>query len=149
MSLYRWDTISSALWHLHGDLLEETIFATACEGDDPRIPRARMCRPWALLAALSALADPAEEHSTPCIVDIDIDYFTGEGVDSAYCQIFSDDFIRCVGLQLQRGITNGRFAVVTVALSPETTGSWSLAERTLALLLEKFSTFDSFRAAAP
>lgn len=64
-------------------------------------------------------------------------------------QVFSDVYIRELGRSLKAGLDAGRFGVVTVALSPSTTGSWQLAESLLSLLLEPFPDYAAFKAGAP
>lgn len=138
--LYRWDTITSALWSLHGDVIREVIFASGDEGDDPFLPRSRRINPWKLpeLMAYLAEADDSGGLPTPCIADIDLDYFTHHDLDGAFGQVFSDGFIEEIGESLYEGVESGRFGVATIALSPETTGSWDLAEHILSKLLLRF-----------
>jgi len=148
-ALYRWDASTSALWSLHADVIEEVVFATADEGDDPCIPDSTHLQPWSLPTHLAFLADPNLEDAPPCIVDVDIDYLSWQAPDGACGQVFSDAYIRDLGLSLKAGLDSGRFGVVTVALSPSTTGSWQLAEHLLSLLLEPFPEYAVFAAEAP
>jgi hypothetical protein len=148
-NLYRWDTVTSALWCLHGETIDRVVFATANEGDDPRIPNATYVRPWSLLGQLADLASTKDKSAPPCIVDVDIDYFTWQHRNGMCGQLLSDEFVGEVGRLLKAGLTTGRFGVVTVALSPSTTGSWRLAEHLLSLLLESFPEYEAFRAQEP
>lgn len=147
--LYRWDTITSALWCLHGDMIGEVVLATADEGDNPQLPRSVHVRPWSLPGYLAHLAAADQEDGPPCIVDVDVDYFAWHDLDGAYGQVFSDVYIRDLGRSLKAGLDSGQFGVVTVALSPSTTGSWLLAEHVLSLLLEPFPEYAAFEAEAP
>lgn len=149
MALYRWDTITSALWRLYTQQIEEVIFATADEGDDPRLPRSQHIKPWSILGQLSHLSEARDDCERPCIVDVDIDYFAWQGLDRAFGQVFADDYVRQLGKCLKAGLDTGRFGVVTVALSPSTTGTWELAERLLAILLEPFPEYVEFATGAP
>ena len=83
LELYRWDTLVSAFWSLHAGVIAEVIFATADEGEDPRIPDSTHLQPWSLPNDLAFLADPNQEGAPPCIVDVDIDYFAWQTPDGA------------------------------------------------------------------
>ena len=63
--------------------------------------------------------------------------------------VFSPDYVRGIDRSILAGLKSGRLGVVTIALSPETTGSWELAEQQLAHLLEPFPEYDEFRAGSP
>jgi hypothetical protein len=147
--LYRWDTITSALWSLHREQLAEVSLATANEGDVPAIPQARHVDPWGLPAHVSHLAERGDEPDYPRVVDVDVDYFSRRDVGGTFGPVFSDDYVAEVGRALRRGLDTGRFGVVTIALSPETTGSWTLAERLLSVLLASFPEYGEFVAGAP
>jgi hypothetical protein len=148
-ALYRWDTITSALWSLHADQLLELRFATADEGDRLATSRAQHMKPWSVPGLMQYLAEPVDHLAFPTIVDIDIDYFARHDLDGAFGPVFSDEYIGEIGRALRVGLESGRFGVVTVALSPETTGSWSLAERLLATLLEHIDGSEDFFRSMP
>lgn len=148
-ALYRWDTITSALWSLHSNQMGN-VSLTDAEDDFPAIPRATTISPWKLPAHLAFLAKPAsQELADGCIVDVDVDYFTRRELDGAFGPVFSPSYVREVGRSLKAGLDSGRFGIVTIALSPETTGSWSLAEEQLAYLLEPFSVYEEMMQAGP
>jgi hypothetical protein len=149
LELYRWDTVTSALYSLHSNALARVRFATGDEGDRPQIPAASFVRPWSVPGVLRDLAQPAEDLAYPQIIDIDVDYFTYHDLDGAFGQVFSDTYILEIGESLRQGLDSGRFGVVTIALSPDTTGSWPLAERILGLLLSKIGGLSEFRAGTP
>ena len=149
VDLYRWDTITSALWSLHHQKLLEVSFATAGEGDHPAIPKAQHIGPWKLPAHLRYLAEAEEGMAWPRILDIDIDFFTHADLDGPYGQVFSDDYVSELGQSIRVGLDNDRFGVVTIALSPETTGSWPLAERLLETLLDPIGLATDFFSQAP
>ncbi|MCX6026884.1 MAG: hypothetical protein NTY23_11605 [Chloroflexi bacterium] len=146
--LYRWDTICSALRSLDNDKIEDWIFATADEGDMPAILRARHLKPWAVPACLRFLADP-EEMVKDCIIDIDMDYFAHKDLDGPFGSVYSDNYLRELGSALALGIQNGRFGVVTIALSPTTTGNWQLAEALCETLLWAFPEAGQLWEGAP
>lgn len=149
LELYRWDTITSALWSLHRDQLTEVSFATAGEGDPPAILCAQHVDPWQLPSHFRYLAESDLRQAPPRIVDIDIDYFTHQDLDGAFGPVYSDSYIEELARSLRMGYENDRFGVITIALSPTTTGSWSLAENVLRKLLCQFPEADDFFAGAP
>jgi hypothetical protein len=149
LQLYRWDTITSALWSLHSSSVQDVVFATADEGDQPAIPRMQQISPWDLPGYLSHFVAADYSPARSGIVDVDIDYFTRHDLDGAFGQVFSDEYIREIGRHLYTGLSNGRVGVATIALSPETTGSWTLAERVLSILLSPFNEFSEFPMGAP
>lgn len=147
--LYRWDTITTSLWSLHSDRLQDIVFATAGEGDLPPIPRMQQIDPWDLPGYLAHFVADGGSTWKSSIIDIDVDYFTRHDLDGAFGQVFSDDYIREIGRSLYTGLANGRVGVATIALSPETTGSWTLAEHVVSVLLSPFSEFADFAVGTP
>lgn len=137
MILYRWDSITGSLWALNKAELKAVRFATAQENKAPRIRGALHSLPWEVIGELEWLAETDEHEQGPWIIDIDIDYFTRKDKGTGTVQpVIADSYVRQLGQYLVEGMANGNFGVVTVALSPETTGSWQLAEHYLGLLLE-------------
>lgn len=148
--LYRWDTITSALWSLHAEQLRDIHFATAGEGDFPLIPRANHVGPWKVPRLLQYLAEPVDHLSFPEILDLDIDYFSQADHGGPFGRVFSDEYIGEIGRAVATGLECGRFGVITIALSPETTGSWRLAEELLSVLLAPMPRlYEEFAAGAP
>jgi UPF0489 domain len=148
LDLYRWDVITSALLTLDGNKLHNWAFASAGEGEPLRVPDLETIIPWDLPARLRWMAKPSEENLCS-IIDIDIDYFTHLDDDGLYGRVFSDQYLRELGSALGEGLTNNRFGVVTIALSPSTTGSWQLAEELCCALLEGNPSLPELRAGAP
>lgn len=147
--LYRWDTITSALWSLHKESLLEVRFAGADEGDKPQIPRAQFYRPWSLPGLLQRVSAPAEHLEYPEILDIDLDYFTYHDLDGAFGRVYSRAYLRTLATAIRDGLANDRFGVVTIALSPETTGSWALAEDLLRMVLSEVDGMEDFLDGVP
>jgi hypothetical protein len=147
--LYRWDTICSALWSLHKNELLKLHFATAGEGDPLETSRVQQIDPWGLPGMMRYLAEPSETFDYPAIVDLDIDYFTRHDLDGAFGSVFSDEYLTEIAAALRIGLDSGRFGVVTIALSPETTGCWSLAETMLRKLLSRIDGADAFFNGVP
>ncbi len=148
--LYKWDVITSALWTLDRDKIHNWAFATAHEGMPLCIPGLEYITPWKLPAQLRWMAKPNEEELSS-IVDIDLDYFTHCDDDGSSGRVFSDQYLRELGSAICEGLTNNRFGVVTIALSPSpsTTGSWELAEELCWALLEGYPSLSELQAGAP
>lgn len=138
LTLYRWDNIISGLVALDGEQLDESerCFATGCEGSRPRFNHS----PWRLWDLLENLKWKLVENDGKhrWLVDIDLDYFTSEHPAENRHLVVSRTLIGEVGRTAFQGIGAGSVACVTVALSPETTGSWDLAEEILAILCESW-----------
>jgi hypothetical protein len=149
--LYRWDIITSALWALDADRLREVYFATDGEGDYPLIPRAQHLSPWKVPGHLAYLILEDRVMAPANIIDIDIDYFTRSDFGGElFGRVFSDEYVRDIGTSLANALSADRDDVVTIALSPSTTGSWPLAERVLAALLAPMpDILSEFLAGAP
>ncbi|NQT73572.1 MAG: UPF0489 family protein [Chloroflexi bacterium] len=147
-TLYRWDSITTALLALDNDKIHNWWFATAGDGEKPPIPDYQVIDPWHLTAQLRRIAKPSEEDYS-WIIDIDIDYFTHMDDDGSFCRVFSDQYIREIGSAISEGLTNNRFGVVTVALSPTTTESWQVAEELCWTLLESCPDLPELQAGAP
>ena len=148
-ALYAWDTITTALWSMEGARLDEVLFATGDQGDAPQGLTAEHIDAEDLLGRLAALAADDTAPRPPCIIDIDIDYFVWRELDGTVGFRFADSQLAAIGQTLTAGLTNGRFGLVTIALSPETTGSWELAEQTLGVVFQSLATYQDFTDGAP
>jgi hypothetical protein len=148
LNLYRWDVIISALLTLDGKKIHRWVFATAGLGESPPISNLEFINPWNLPAQLRWMATPNGEE-LPSIIDIDLDYFTYFDDNGFFGRVFSDQYLRELSSTLGEGLTNKRFGVVTVALSPTTTGSWQLAEELCWALLESHPDLPELREGAP
>ena len=72
---------------------------------------------------------------TKTILNIDIDYFTETGFEEPIV-IVSQKFLRELGKIVGKGIRNGAIKCLTMALSPEFSGSWQIAEMVAGEFLE-------------
>lgn len=134
--LYQWDSLISSFWSLHHAQLNRVVLATGKEGEEPKGCRYEDCSPWALMGELETVVSEDPTDLKPWIVDIDLDYFTVSPWESGPYQLLSDATIRRISHYVRRGLEMKRIGVVTVALSPETTGDWDIAT---ALLRELFT----------
>ena len=100
-------------------------------GDNPFFPYYEMN----VSNILSCLNARSSDSVIKTIVNIDIDYFTYTEFEQAI-EIFSRDYIRALGRMLKEGIEEDWILVVTVALSPEWSGGWKLAEEIAGHLLD-------------
>lgn len=148
MELYRWDVITSALLTMHRDKIRQWIFVTAEEGAPPAIQQMQFVRPWGLPALLRSMAKSNTENP-PAIVDIDLDYFTHFDDDGSIGRVFSSQYLQEINQALIEGMANGGFGVVTIALSPSTTGSWQLAEELCWELLQGIPSVRILQAGVP
>jgi hypothetical protein len=148
MNLYRWDVITSALLILNGFMIKNWAFATASEGVPLSVPRLENIISWNLPVKLQWMANQKEDD-LPSIIDIDIDYFTHLDRNGHFERVFSDQYLRELGTSICDGLKNHNFGVVTVALSPSTTGSWSIAEELCWKLLENHPEISDLIAGAP
>jgi hypothetical protein len=147
--LYRWDVIASALFILDGEKIRNWAFTSPAEGDAPPIPYMQCISPENLPALLKRMAQP-NDHECLSIIDIDLDYFTRLNKENgSSTKVFSDKYMHELNSALVEGLSNSRFGVVTVALSPTTTGSWQLAEELCWALLDGLPSLPALRAGAP
>lgn len=146
--LYRWDNITSTLLVLDGERIHSWGFATAGKGEPLHVPNSQTIDPWNLPAYLRWAAEP-NEQAHPFIIDMDLDFFTHCDADGHKGQVFSDQYLHELGSALVAGLTNKTIGVVTVALSPSTTGSWELAEELCWTLLDEYPDIRELRMSAP
>ena len=146
----QWNNYLSLFFATKGHLVEACYLATSSDksdsGDDPAYSPTFRVDPWQLLSGIENInAANARDAKVPWIVNLDLDYFTGLAVDQeSHIQLFADELIREVGASLARGINSKRIRVLTIALSPETTGSWAIAERLVSVLLSNFAESPTF-----
>lgn len=133
-----WDNYLSIFLARNGDKLSRALFATAREGDRPQHPNLEEFDPWAALDQFERIAEEPDEswNEPPWIVNIDLDFFTARRSDRAGpLRVFDDAYVAMMGKYVADGLRRKRIGCATIALSPETTGSWPLAERLMAVFL--------------
>ncbi len=124
--LFRWDnylpiflkqreahlTKFSTLWH--------------GEGDKPWFPfteHKHYDAPCNLEAWLS--------NNEPWIVNLDVDFFFAHRGNDVFVQLFSDDYITCLGEAMRTAKRAGYIRCLTIAISPEMCGGWEPGVRAL------------------
>jgi hypothetical protein len=148
-NLYRWDVITSALLSMDGNKINKWIFATPTDEKNPlRVQGKQSIPPCELPALLDSMAK-SDSRNPPIIIDIDLDYFTHFDSDGMIGGIPSTQYLQEINRALIQGLVNKRFGIITVALSPETTGSWELAEKLCWELLKDIPGIGGLRAGAP
>jgi len=146
LPLYRWDNNVAAFLSLHADQVATTVMATGDGGDKPEIGAPEYVNAWWLIQSLQWALSEEQVTTPPWIINVDLDYFTCSDQHGDFRHLHSRRFIVEVGELLREGYERGRFRVVTVALSPETTGGWPVAEEILDALLESWPCKPAFPA---
>jgi len=135
--LYPWDVVVSAALLTEPGRIGFTYMASR-EREGEWLPeQCDKVDPWELQWRLWYIVEKNEEDDRdqrPWWIDLDLDYFT----DVQSRPLFSDSQVRAIGELLRKGVENGRIRLLTIALSPETTGDWPTAERLLDLVLESW-----------
>ena len=96
-------------------------------GDPPNHPYEDV-PPHELPLHLQAYAD----NQTPCIVNLDLDFFMWRRQRNDYYAIYSDDYLQHLGQSLAALQASGALKCLTIALSPECCGGWPNSELLLA-----------------
>ena len=147
LELYRWDVITSALLTMDGDKIRQWIFVTAEEGAPPAIQQMQFVGPWDLPALLRSLAKSNTE--VPQQLSTLIGITSHISTMTVALDAFASQYLQEINRALIEGMANGRFDVVTIALSPSTTGSWQLAEELCWELLQGIPGLRALQAGAP
>lgn len=134
----RWDNYLSIFLARYGDRITRALFATAREGDKPQHAGLVELDPWAALDELERIGGDEDEFwdEPPWIVNVDLDYFTSRRVTGGSCRrVFDDEYVTEMGVHVADGLRRQRIRCATLALSPEMTGGWSLAETLMGTFL--------------
>ena len=115
----RWDNYFSIFVEQRRRLLQSAYFLTHCIGDKPTFKFCEM-QFW---HAPYNLAYWLVDH-VPWVVNIDMDYFFAKRDEGRILQMFSDDYIEQLGLQIKEANDAGHVKCVTLAISPEMCGGW-------------------------
>ena len=130
--LFRSDNYLSLFMLRYGTQVVNAYLSTHRDGDRPCFD----FHEFTILECMGYLnARCSASNSAKTILNIDIDYFTETGFDKPII-IVSREFLRALGKIIGKGLQNGSILCLTVALSPEFSGSWQLAEMLTQGLLE-------------
>lgn len=122
--LFRFDNYFSLFMERYKDKIGNVYISTHRDGDRPTFE----FHEFSILESMSYLNTRCSRiNHNKAIVNIDIDYFTETGFDDPF-RIVSNKFLQELGGILGKGLQNGSIQCFTVALSPEFTGSWEIAE---------------------
>ena len=118
-SVIRWDNYFSIFMEQRGALLQSAYFLTHCVGSKPKFKFHEM-QFW---HAPYNLAYWLADH-VPWVVNFDMDYFFAKWGEGRILQMFSDDYIEQLGLQIKEANDAGNVRCITLAISPEMCGGW-------------------------
>ncbi|MCK4293186.1 MAG: UPF0489 family protein [Planctomycetes bacterium] len=122
--LIRWDNYLSLFLELHGDSVEQCIFATHEEGDEPN------CADWNK-APFWDIPDNLEfwlsQSSNKWIFNIDLDFFFCD-YKGGYRRMLADEYANAIFDVVHKNCQNETITVLTIALSPGFCGGWEPAE---------------------
>jgi len=136
--LIRYDNYLSIFLERYKNNLDTCWFFTHGEGDKPQWNKLQTPPSKSLLGSLDYWIENSINKS---IINIDIDFFLCDDKNDNKVQMFTDGYIRNLGMILKKQLAAGKIAVITIALSPEWAGGWDKARR-LCLLLTKAMGID-------
>lgn len=138
---FRYDNYIPIFWIAHSEMVKESWFATA----EPRSPDSNTgpvsrLSPFELPEWIERRSGQSgDKRNQSWIVNLDIDYFWMlDRGRSKFHRILDDAYVDRLSVALLEGYQSGWIRVLTIALSPETAGSWREAEQLLARLLAPF-----------
>jgi len=128
--LIRWDNYISLFLKKYRSRVLESTFITHGAGDKP---------PFRRISYKTKMQDVpdnldhwmnsnSEGEGCPWIVNVDIDYFVFKRSDGRE-PMFSWEYFDAVFETIKQNMEKGNVACVTIALSPECSGGWDLAEK--------------------
>ena len=128
--LIRWDNYLSIFFERCGEQVEECIFATDNEGNEPNHDYS-IETPWSIPDILECMLSRSKNK---WILNIDLDYFFC-GRES-YNRMLSDEYAEVVFNIVNKKYQDGTITVLTIALSPELCGGWEPAEHLCQILCD-------------
>lgn len=121
--LIRWDNYLSIFLELYGEHVEECIFATHNDGDEPDWENWLRDAVWDIPDILECRLSRSKNK---WILNIDLDYFF-YGSEN-YKRMLSDEYAQAVFEVIHKKYQDGTIRVLTIAFSPEYCGGWEPAE---------------------
>jgi len=129
--LIRYDNYLSIFLERYEINLDSCWFFTHGEGDKPQWNKLQTPPAKSLVGSLDYWIENSPNQS---IINIDIDFFLCDDKYGNKVQMFTDGYIRNLGMILKKQLATGKIAVVTIALSPEWSGGWDKARRLCSVL---------------
>jgi hypothetical protein len=130
--LFRFDNYFSLFMARYGNQVAQVYISSHRDGDRPSFD----FHEFSILECMGYLnARCNDSGTTKTILNIDIDYFTETGFEEPIV-IVSRNFLKKMDEIVGQGIRNGSIQCLTVALSPESSGSWQIAEMVAGELFE-------------
>lgn len=126
--LIHWGNYLSIFLARYADCLDTLFWSQIPPTGDPPNHAFEDVPPHELPLHLQACAD----NETPCIVNLDLDYFMWRRQRNDYYQIYSDDYLRHLGQSLAALRQSNALKCLSIALSPECCGGWPNSESLLA-----------------
>jgi hypothetical protein len=123
--LIRWDNYLSIFLELYGEHVEECIFATHNDGDEPDWENWLRDAVWDIPDILESRLSHSKNT---WILNIDMDYFFFNGHKENPERMLTDDYAQAVFEVAHKKYQDGTIKVLTIALSPECCGGWKPAE---------------------
>ena len=121
--LIRWDNYLSIFFELYGKQVEEYIFATHEEGNEPKWENWLRDAVWDIPDILECRLSRSKNK---WILNIDLDYFFCGSEN--HKRMLSDEYAQAVFEVVHKKYQDGTIRVLTIAFSPEYCGGWEPAE---------------------
>lgn len=133
--VFRWDNYIPIFHHFYSKYILQYMFFTQGKGTIPEYLKNYITH-YTLYNLLNDFPSYFEEYKDKLIINLDIDYFFGEG--TKYIQLLSDEAINQIVTSLM-ALMNDKGNILTISLSPECCGGWS---KSLAFVKKYFNKFD-------
>lgn len=143
--LFVWDSITRAVYEASPHRFSDVYMSASYEREEcPDFVTDRI-DPWHIVHRLWYVVHQNEEGTdrSPWWIDLDIDYF----VTHDKYPLVASDLVRRIGRLVIQGVENEQVRLVTIALSPETSGGWSQTETLLQDLIAEWPA--AYRFALP
>lgn len=133
-TLIRYDNYLSLCFAKFGTSFSDIYMATHEDDDEPTIVDFKTIKHSDALSF--DLLGLLMSDGPPWIVNLDLDYFINKH-DEKYNFPVPEEAIAHIARQLKSAYDQNKIAVLTIALSPENTGNWELAEHFCSIVSEE------------
>ena len=127
--IVRFDNYLSIFLKRYSSNINTCAFATHRKGDQPRWDNKTEITDFQLVSYVSHYLNEGN-----WIVNVDLDYFFYKNYYDEYRRLHSDEYVEELFDNIARIYKDGRIAVITLCLSPETCGGWKPAENLARLI---------------